>query len=56
MEAFRAPMMPLIEPTVLLAPSLTAASRPEQSGIVIADPNGFVHSLTDSARSPLALE
>jgi hypothetical protein len=29
--------MSLIEPTILLAPSLTAASRPEQSGIVIAD-------------------
>jgi hypothetical protein len=29
MEAFRAPTMPLIEPSILLAPSITAASRPK---------------------------
>ena len=44
MEAFRPPTMPLIEPSILLVPSLTAASRPEQSGIVVADHDGFVHS------------
>src|SRR5215471_4711298 len=44
MEAFRPPTMPLIEPSILLSPSLTTASRPEQSGIVVADHDGFVHS------------
>ena len=44
MESFRPPTMPLIEPSILLAPSLTAASGSEQSGIVVADHDGFVHS------------
>src|SRR5262245_27250558 len=45
MEAFRVPTMPLIESSILLVPSLTAASRPKQSGIIVADHDGFVHSL-----------
>jgi hypothetical protein len=44
MEAFRPPAVPLIEPSILLAPSITAASCPEQSGVVVADHDGFVRS------------
>jgi hypothetical protein len=43
-EASRPPTVPLIEPSILLAPSITTASCPEQSGIVVADHDDFVRS------------
>jgi hypothetical protein len=41
MEAFRPPAVPLLDPSILLTPSITAASCPEQSGIVVADARPF---------------
>jgi hypothetical protein len=44
MQTFRPPTMPLIQPLILVAPSVTASSSPEQSGIVVADHDCFVPS------------
>ena len=44
METFRPPTMSLIQPSILVAPSVTAPSSPEQSGIVIANHDCFVRS------------
>jgi hypothetical protein len=44
METFRPPAMSLIELSMSLARSLTAASRSKQSGVVVADHDDFVHS------------
>jgi hypothetical protein len=51
-ETFRPPTMPLIQPSILVAPSVTASSSPEQSGIVVANHDCFVRTPFRQAVAP----